>query len=1403
MEQVANATNLGPRAREKDKGRVGATTAPNQYLRTGRSAPDSATNVGQSRAITSSDEQSGRVLDRYGVDRVEAIQQFSAVIDEWAVWSAERALARHLVEDEREQGLAFETLLSSASASTKPSHRSDGAYRSGYSGVAASSSGDHSSDCGLVDGACAGLAGETSRGCILHREGAQELDTPVPEHVGGALGSDRRSRVAISSHSSTDEDARFDSRSREGENLAQERTGALSHGSVRDGTRLREGGTTGPNTTPGAGSSLSGNEASSKSREWDHERGHGQRQPSVHTVCSSGPTTQEQPSSDESSDGGSYDRPVGTGRRVRVYQCCEKTTQQQQQQVRVESKMPRHAGLVNSYNGLPKKAKAKGRDPSPDHVQQIVYPAQAGGGSGRSPVDRPQEFRSEPLVAQNPLQGGQREDVGGNDNAGRFILENRPAQGLPPGDDTGKAQEVFAKSMDRPDSTEDNQANPTTNLGSGFRSSGADSGQAAEAFVANAQSHGHSSMSGDRRFDRSGVDSGAGLQGDVYNGETVGHRAGRYPVAGEVHFQPATDDRVVRDEILLSDLDNHDARFQGNQGGAGCDAFQGIHRQSTSSYDSPSGADQRFAYEHGSRSGRGQTDGQWVPRTSSPHDDPGYVAHQRYRARQTSERVHDSERHYCPREGEFARMDWRFQPSQQQRDDFMERSLPPLWSSDGDDFHRRVRMAEGGPRVREQGFPGNFTPNSYEQNGCGPAHYAFGDGCLDRRSDRDGVGEGFARRVHSSVCGRFVGDAIPAEQRRTHPGFVGQDAYSDQTSPRAAFDRFGVPCSRGQESGRQTFQGSGGCSRVHVGSGDFRSHEQDMGSIHDRRVRGEMEQADGSLHLFSTQRFRGSGIRFHEPAAGQDPGVSVAWDDLDVPSSSSQHNHGNHASSTTPGVGSGGDHPIMADGVHRHGVANVDRHTEPDCGDQQVFIASDGLPAVEQVEVRVSDPHVNLENVEESCWATFVRIKQIARGVDPKLAQAVRSVYKSREGEKAGKHLQGPWALLCSELRRVHGGGQVSLTDVELCNVTAANAVSESGAKRILSAMRTVCHKAFGTHPNLAYDNDLKDQCVAIGKRMIATTPKYTVGVDLSDTFLDLQKQRIAYEGWEAKSSEHITSKFPPSHAGFMMIRNNTLFLARLMLINRSDDIMKWDPRHPDYFRCYDNQGNRIGMEEPMQLSQMLQEVIHTDGFVEVNYLDPKDPVKVGKFSTTTTTRPVRVEKLIDPLVPHLKTNQRVAYLCFVRSLFWLVLTMERLKMPGGQRLIDHIVHGRFWVNDNQQDVAGRPLTLKASTLGSLIKKQMAKVAITCGNDDQDAEGGKETTKLSGHFLRGHAGSLAYDLNKLGAKWQSDEGIIRARHTFETFFKNYHRPTVKRVQIAFLEKVQANIELRFEEAALL
>ena len=66
------------------------------------------------------------------------------------------------------------------------------------------------------------------------------------------------------------------------------------------------------------------------------------------------------------------------------------------------------------------------------------------------------------------------------------------------------------------------------------------------------------------------------------------------------------------------------------------------------------------------------------------------------------------------------------------------------------------------------------------------------------------------------------------------------------------------------------------------------------------------------------------------------------------------------------------------------------------------------------------------------------------------------------------------------------------------------------------------------------------------------------------------------------------------------------------------------------------------------------------------------------------------------------------------------------------------------------------------------------------------------------------AGQRVRQLAGLGAGSRpSDEGINRARHTFATFFKNYYRATVKRVQIAFLDANSGGPALRFEEAAVL
>ena len=68
--------------------------------------------------------------------------------------------------------------------------------------------------------------------------------------------------------------------------------------------------------------------------------------------------------------------------------------------------------------------------------------------------------------------------------------------------------------------------------------------------------------------------------------------------------------------------------------------------------------------------------------------------------------------------------------------------------------------------------------------------------------------------------------------------------------------------------------------------------------------------------------------------------------------------------------------------------------------------------------------------------------------------------------------------------------------------------------------------------------------------------------------------------------------------------------------------------------------------------------------------------------------------------------------------------------------------------------------------------------------------------------MRGWSGSLAYDLAANGASWDGTEGADRARHTMESFFRNYNRKTIGRQITAFKNHPHRN-SLRFEEAMLL
>jgi len=130
---------------------------------------------------------------------------------------------------------------------------------------------------------------------------------------------------------------------------------------------------------------------------------------------------------------------------------------------------------------------------------------------------------------------------------------------------------------------------------------------------------------------------------------------------------------------------------------------------------------------------------------------------------------------------------------------------------------------------------------------------------------------------------------------------------------------------------------------------------------------------------------------------------------------------------------------------------------------------------------------------------------------------------------------------------------------------------------------------------------------------------------------------------------------------------------------------------------------------------------------------------------------------------------------------------------------------GRFWCQRRQFTVQGQFKPLLASTLGSRVR-DFAKDAGLGDATTTETPGASETReKLAGHFLRGHAGSIAYVLaTQRGASWEADEGINRARHTMNSFFKNYLRGVSMRLLAAFDAIPQQLKELlRFEEAARL
>jgi len=424
-------------------------------------------------------------------------------------------------------------------------------------------------------------------------------------------------------------------------------------------------------------------------------------------------------------------------------------------------------------------------------------------------------------------------------------------------------------------------------------------------------------------------------------------------------------------------------------------------------------------------------------------------------------------------------------------------------------------------------------------------------------------------------------------------------------------------------------------------------------------------------------------------------------------------------------------------------------------------------------------PVVDAAGIHDDDWRTYVGLARQRRGVGKELAAAADEIYKSNKRGERGKHLDKPFKELLAYLRRHFKGGEACVSDVTLCNVTAEVAMSESQAvSSMLSALRRVMEMAHGTWTK---DKDLGKTVIAMGKSHKAREPRYPVPVDLRALWVTMQKQRSAVRGYIDASGKKLE-----------VLKDHALFLCRHDQVSRSDDQSKIDYRSGLYCEVYDSDGMLV---DEGALSDRLMGAV-PDGFVEVRYKDPKDPRKTGVWSDLVVFQPLQVELLVDATVPHLESARKVEDLCAVRTL------AEFARVAESQGRFDGVPEGSFWFSNTHTTQRGEWLVLGAERLAKRVKLLVQSAGIKMRLDDTEQLSDTKQS-LAGHFVRGHAGSVAYTpAVEHGASWDPLIGPDRARHTLDSFYKSYSRGVVQRLVSSFLSH-RNKAELRFESASRL
>lgn len=295
-----------------------------------------------------------------------------------------------------------------------------------------------------------------------------------------------------------------------------------------------------------------------------------------------------------------------------------------------------------------------------------------------------------------------------------------------------------------------------------------------------------------------------------------------------------------------------------------------------------------------------------------------------------------------------------------------------------------------------------------------------------------------------------------------------------------------------------------------------------------------------------------------------------------------------------------------------------------------------------------------------------------------------------------------------------------------------------------MSAITVVLTRAHGTW---FADSTMREQVKAIAKAIKPATPKYLTSVDLIKVWVRIQQND--YTGIQ----------------GLKRLQVDVIILLRIAVAARSDDITKWDPRSELYCVLHDAAGEVVTS-------------IHLAWSMTIRYRDPKDPIKNGVWSQEVSLYRIRPDVLVDPAVPHLATKAKVKQLDVFGK---LELLQQRMKTK-----LSLTKPGSFFISVTES-AGGAPLVLTAKTLAKYVMKRLAlDNIITTTTEDGGAP--EKSGKVGGHYLRGHAESVVYELAKDSeseANFDPYEMVARARHAVSTFHSNYHRPMVLRQKVAF------------------